>query len=262
MKLSLIERISHLGYTDIKLIKYVITTCFQLVLFLILTFLGGYRIPIYTQCEYFEYKLYYFANALFIKFQTTFGHVYSNLTDQSCSIPMNINPHSFPIKLALTYHSLLVIAMLYTWHQTIRLSSCILTSLVIVMIIFGTNLVLIYDQIQTVSFIMSGAFYTSFSIVTATYIPGYIEISLHQLCEPKMSFDDWYIHLQNGTSTCARFYRWIKRTEKQWNIEEKLILTIILTPISLSIAMTLYLYMVPSESSTEHDIHLEFAYTL
>ncbi|CAF5129593.1 unnamed protein product, partial [Rotaria sp. Silwood1] len=81
--------------------------------------------------------------------------------------------------------------MIYTWHQTIRLLSCIFALLVIIVIVFGTDLVLYFDE-----------------IFNASSMPYYIEDPLGLLCTSHVSSSDRYEFLQNDISISTRFYRW------------------------------------------------------
>jgi hypothetical protein len=147
-----------------------------------------------------EYKVYSFINALLIAFQTTFSNDCSNVTDLPCSSQVNL-----PTKLGLIYQSLIVIAMIYTWHQTVRLSSCFFALLVITIVIFGTDLVPISDKILYVSQMVCIVLLASFSSLTAIPILENIEIALYLLYEPNMSLNDWYKFLQNNTSNVHVF---------------------------------------------------------
>jgi hypothetical protein len=228
-----------LGDMDIRRVKFLIIYGFQLALFICLCNIGIFRSLFHVRVDRFEHKLYSFANALLIAFQTTFSNI--------CSIQMNINPYFFSTKLALIYYSLVVIAMIYTWHQTVRLSSCFFALLVITIIIFGTDLVLISDIILFYSYMMCSLLFFSFAALKAIYIPENIEITLYTLYEPNMSLTDWYKFLQNDTSICAYFCRWVKRTKKKWNIEEKLIISTIVGLITCIITIILCVYDLRSE---------------
>jgi hypothetical protein len=228
---------------DIRRVQFLIRYIFDTFLFMCLCHIVLFYCLFHTHMDLFDHALYSFVNAMFIKFQTTFGNVCSNLTDQSCSIPMNINPYFFPTKLALIYFSLVDIAMIYTWHQAVRLSHCIFTLIVIIIIIFGTDLVLISNIIMFHGYSLCCTLILSFTVLNGIYVPGNIEATLYILYQPDMSLNDWYTRLQNETSMCARFCRWIKRTQKRWNMEEKLILTTIVgltTCISTIILMFIF----------------------
>ncbi|CAF3546717.1 unnamed protein product [Rotaria sp. Silwood1] len=67
-------------------------------------------------------------------------------------------------------------------------------------------------------------------------MPYYIEDPLGLLCTSHVSSSDRYEFLQNDISISTRFYRWVKKTKKQWNIEEeKLIITIVVFIVSNAI---------------------------
>ncbi len=234
--------ILYLGDMDIRVIKFIITYALQSVIFILLCNMGLLGWTIHAKLEPFEQKLYSFANDLLISFQITFGNICSDLTDQSCSLPMNINPYFFSTKLALIYYALLIIVIIYTWHETVRLSSCFFALLIITIIIFGTDLALISDKILLYAYTMCTSFFISSAALRAGYIPENIDISLHVLYEPNMSIKDWCKFLQNDTSISAYFCRWVKRTKKKLNIEEKLILSTIIGLIIFIITIIMCVY--------------------
>ncbi len=163
---------------DIRRIQFLIRYIFDTFLFVCLCHIVLFYCLFHTQMDLFDHALHSFVNAMFIKFQTTFGNVCTNLTDQSCSTPMNINPYFFSTKLALIYFSLVVIAMIYTWHQTVRLSHCIFTLIVIIIIIFGTDLVLISDITMVHGYSLCCTLILSFTVLNGIYVPGNIEVTL------------------------------------------------------------------------------------
>ena len=64
---------------------------------------------------------------------------------------MNINDYFFWSKIILVYYSWIIIHMVYTWHRTVRLSSCYFALFVITISIFGTDLSLYFDRIVVIS---------------------------------------------------------------------------------------------------------------
>jgi hypothetical protein len=226
---------------DIRCAKFAFILYMQVAFFLCLCNISVIHIVFHIKYHRFEYKLYSFANNLLIVFQTTFGNNSSDLTNFPGSTQMNINTYFFPTKLAMIYFSTIFIAMIYTWHQTVRLSYCFFALLLITIIICATDLVLISDNILPISQVVCCGLVASFSVLRTIYIPEKIEFTLRFLCESNVSLNDWYEFLQNDTSICARFYQWVKRTKKQWNIEEKLIITTIVALITSTFTIILYL---------------------
>ncbi|CAF5074363.1 unnamed protein product [Rotaria sp. Silwood1] len=173
--------------------KFVGILILQFILFFLLLMMGFFFGAFYVHYYLLKYKSYSFTNARLVAFETTLVNGCSNITDLPCSLQMYINVYFFRTKFALVYLYSIVIIMIYTWHQTIRLLSCIFALLVIIVIVFGTDLVLYFDE-----------------IFNASSMPYYIEDPLGLLCTSHVSSSDRYEFLQNDISISTRFYRWFQ----------------------------------------------------
>jgi hypothetical protein len=199
----------------------------QFLLFLLLMMIGTIYGFSYIQSYQLQYRSYSFTNARLITFKATLINGCSNLTDLPCSLQEYINDYFFWIKFSFIYFSLIIIAMIYTWHRTVRLTFCAFALCTIKIIVFGTNFILIFDKIFCVTVTLCVGLISTFFSVTA-YMPPKFEDPLRVHCGPDVLSIDCYEFLQTDTSKRARFYRWVHKIKKQWNIdEEKLIITTI-----------------------------------
>ncbi len=231
---------------DIRLVKFCVIYVFQCVLFFVLFMIGLLCGTSYISSYSNRYKSYSFTYARLAEFKRTLANGCSNLTDLPCSLQMDINIYFFWTKFMLIYYSSIIIAMIYIWHRTVRLFSCFFALFVMTVIIFGTNRILLSEQIVYISSMVCGGLFSVFSSF-AIYIPHILKDPLSVLCGYHVPLDDRYEFLQNGTSKHARFYQWVKKLKKQWNIEEeKLIITAIAGIITSIIIIILSVYVLTS----------------
>lgn len=110
--------------------------------------------------------------------------------------------------------------MIYLWHQFIRLLSCIYAVLIIAIIVYGTDIILYFDQTFHISLMICVTFLVS-SYFLAAALPPYINDPLSILCTLHVSSSDRSKFLQNDISISSRLYRLVHKIKKQWNIEEE-----------------------------------------
>lgn len=148
-----------------------------------------------------------------------------DLPDFPCSFRKNVNAYVFWTKFLVIYYSSIIIGTIYAWHRTVRLISCLLVLFIIAFVVIGTDLVLYCHRIVPTCYIVCGTLVFGFSGLAAL-MPHILQDPLSILCGHHIPLDRRCEYLQSGTSLNARFYRWMKRIKKQWNIqEEKLIIS-------------------------------------
>ncbi|CAF3393953.1 unnamed protein product [Rotaria sp. Silwood2] len=230
---------------DLRIVKLLCIMAFQFLVYHLLLTLSDIYVVYFIERNRDTYKFYCLTNARLITFKAISPEGCSNRTDLSCSLQMCINVHSFSIKLVEVYLSSILIAMIYTYHQTVRLWSCCFALFVIIITSFGTDFVLLSDKILSISFTLCIALNIILMFATAC-MPSIIQDPLSFLCGPDDLSIDRYEFLQHDTSIQVRFYRWIQKMKKQWNIEEeKLIVTTIVGIVTSSIWITYAVYVSP-----------------
>lgn len=201
----------YLEKLDLHRIKHAINLCFQFLLFVFLSIIG---------CVYS-------FNARLFDIKTIPAAICSNLSDMPCSLQLNINISLLKIKFLLLYYLLIIIAMIYIWHRTVRFSYCVITFSIIADIIFRTDLVLYFDQINYITFKICIGLVMVFASLES-FMPHNNPDPLLTFCEQITSPNYPHEFLLDGHSKRARFYRWVKKIKKKWNVkEEKLIITAI-----------------------------------
>lgn len=190
---------------DLRMVKLACIMVFQFIVYNFLLVLS----QIYAKYYYLEqnrdsYKFYCLTSARLTTFKVIPPEGCSNQTDVSCSLQICINVHSFSIKLVETYLSSLLIAMIYTYHQTVPLWWCSCALFAITGTIFGTDLVLLSDKIVDTSFMLCVALNVLFMYLTAC-MPSILKDPLSFICGPDDLLIDRYEFLQNDTSIQARF---------------------------------------------------------
>jgi hypothetical protein len=227
----------------------------QLVFFMFLFFIG-------SACELsvvFSYRSRYpstyFTYADLAKIKKFSASNCYNVTDLPCSLQTSINFYFILVKCLLVYYSSIIIGMIYVFHCTVRSSSCLLSLYIIIVIIFGTDFILFFDCI----FSFIGGLFMPLLIMfmlLEVFLPHNVDDPLGKICGFNVSEGSLYEFLENDTSKSARFYRWVQKMKKQWNIkEEKLILTAIAVVITI-IGITIHFIYCSSPSSSEKKLHL------
>ena len=225
--------------TDPEILIQIVT--FQHLCFCLLFLVGSYSHTGYVFLENAKYRRYSFTHARLAELKTTLVNGCSNLTNLPCSLQMNINSYFFWSKFLIIYYLSIIIAMTYTWHRTVRFSHCVITFFLLLYIIFRTDLILHFDGIVYVTFVMCFKSFCTFSFLEGL-MPHNIRDPWRAFCETIASACGHDTCLLYGHSKCARFYQWTMRMKKQWNIkEEKLIITFIVEIIT-SISFATYLF--------------------
>jgi hypothetical protein len=222
---------------DLHHFKPAIILTRQFLLFIFLFIIGFVVGTLYIEFDRFKYASYSFTYACLAELKTTLADGCSNLTDLPCSLQMHIDVYFLWTKFVLVYYSLIIIATIYTWHRTVRLSSCIFALYVITVLIFGTDLILYFDPIFAISFYVF-ILQVLWGSQLEAFMPHNIGDPLSALYERIALSDILNESLLTGHSKRARFYWWAKKMKKEWNIkDEKLIMTAITTPITLIISL-------------------------
>jgi hypothetical protein len=144
----------YLEQSDQQNYKVDMTPVFQFFLFLFLSIIGWLCAVPYIDYTQIKYHSYSFTNARLITFKSTLTNGCSNLTDLPCSLQMYINDYFFWTQFILIYYSSIVITMIYIWHRTVRLSACIIAFFIIVDIVYGSDRILVFDEIFYISFMI------------------------------------------------------------------------------------------------------------
>ncbi|CAF2184905.1 unnamed protein product [Rotaria magnacalcarata] len=228
---------------DLHFISAAVIACCQLFLFFFLLVIGFCFGVSYVESDRFQYASYSFTHVRLAELKTTLANGCSNLTDLPCSLQMSIDVYFFWTKFVLVYYSWIIIHMIYTWHRTVRLSSCYFALFVIIIFIFGTDLILYFDRI----FVISSSVCLIHAVLGSyleALMPHSADDQLHELCERISLPNILNESLHNGHSKRARFYRWAKKMKKEWNIkEEKLIITAITNIIVTIVIISIRSYM-------------------
>jgi hypothetical protein len=214
---------------DERRTKLFLILLFQCGFFFILSIIGNFYASSFVEHYRRQYASYSFKHARLVELQTSLIDNCSNLTDLPCSLQMHINVYFLSVKFVLLYYLSIVIGMTYTWHRTVRFSHCVVTFFIIADIIFRTDLVLYFDKIVEVTFVTCVTLLQLFSTLQAL-MPYNAHDPLRELCERITSPNNpnGFVLDVDDHSKRARFYRWVKKIKKQWNIEEeKLIVTAI-----------------------------------
>jgi len=230
---------------DLRHVKQAVIFILQFILFLFLYIVGFVCGLIYMVDDCVPNACYFSTYARLAKLETTSAVDCSNLTDPLCSRQMRIYVYFFKVKMLIIYYSSIIISMVYTWHRTVRLLSCFFVLFVITVIVFGTDLILYFDNAVYVSSIVCFSLVTSFSSLMA-HLSQNVEDPLSVLCGYNILSNDLYEFLLNDTSKRARFYRWAKKMKKQWNIKEEKLIISIIAIIIISIGSAIApVYLVP-----------------
>ena len=199
---------------------------FQCDLFFSLVIIGFFGMY-YAEFYRMRYYVHSFTHAHLAELKTNSADKCYNLTNLPCHLQTSINFYFLLVEYLVVYYFSIVIGIIYTWHRTIRLLSCLFTIFVITIIICGTDLILYFDQIVVNSFTVCLSLFFTF-IKLEVCIPHMVDDPLSVLCRKTASSTDLYEYLLTDHSKRARFYRWAKKMKKQWDIrEEKFIITII-----------------------------------
>ena len=210
---------------DLRLLKYILTTGCQFILFMFLWGISFVGAMFYSRHARAQYPYYPSKFDRLINFQLSSLDNCTDLPDFSCSIRMDMCVYVFWTKFFVLYYWSIIIAMVYTWHRTIRFFSCFLVFFVLIVLIVGTDLILYFHRIVPIGNCVCLMLLMTFSSLEIL-MPHILEDPLSVLCGHHKPLDDRYEYLQNDTSRPARFYRWAKEMKKRWNIEEeKLIIT-------------------------------------
>lgn len=181
----------------------------------------------------------------YINYYISSRSVCTNFPDFPCSLRNIMDIYFFWNKFFFVYHSSIIIAMTYTWHRTVRFSSCLLTLLTIVLVTFGTDYILSFQQIRFITLNVCVALMPVFSVLEVL-MPHNHRDPLSRLCGHDVALSIRYEYLQKDTAIRARFYRWAKKTKKKWNIdEEKLFVSTVVgmfTSVSVTILCVYVLY--------------------
>jgi hypothetical protein len=232
---------------DIDLKEETEILVFEYIFFCLLSTIGLAFVFIYHLHYWGEYRAYCFTHSRLIAFKTSLANGCSNLTNLPCSLQMYIDVYFFWSKFLLLYVLSTVIAMIYTWHRTVRFSHCVFTFSVLVDILFCTDLVLYYDWIVVLTAILCMELVAVFSALESL-MPHVAHDQLRTLCE-RLVFPSTFD--ERSHSKLARFYRWATKMKKEWNIkEEKLIITLIVGIIA-SIIMVITWIFIKSSNSLE-----------
>ena len=210
----------------------------QFTLFVYLFFIGFVSGGLYIYYYRIEYTHYSFNFARLDELKRTSAAGCSNLINLPCSLQTDVNVYFFWMKFMLVYYSTLIIAMVYTWHRTVRLSSCFLTLLLTTAICFGTDLILYFDDIFLVSSMVCISLIVMFPFLSG-YLSRNIDDPLSLFCGYGVPPDNICEFLQNDASKRACFYRWTKKMKKKWNIEEEKLAITITVGIITSIIITI-----------------------
>ena len=137
-----------------------------------------------------------------------------------CYTRSDMNAYVFWTKFVVIYYLSIIVAMIYTWHRTIRLSSCLFVLLVSMIAIVRTELILYFNQIVPLCFMI--CFMLIFTFATLEmYVPHRFQDPLSVFCAYHSPPYQHCEYLKNDISRPARFYRWTKKMKKQWNIEDE-----------------------------------------
>jgi hypothetical protein len=212
-------------------------------LFAFLIFIGSFGNAFFIDSYYHEYLRYPRTHNHRAKLKPFLAGSCSNHTDLSCSFQAAINVYLLRIKLFLVYYSSMIIGMIYTWHRTVRLSSCLSSVYIIIIILFGTDLILYLEHIGFISFFICFHLFYMFLTLEAL-LPHDVENPLRFVCGYDVSLNNLDAFLQNDTSKRARFYRWVQKMKHQWNIkDEKLIITIFVVMTTTVINTVMYMHV-------------------
>ncbi len=98
--------------------------CCQFTLFFLLSIIGLFCEVLYVEIDRIQYASYSSTYFRLAELKTTITDSCSNLTNLPCSLQMHINIYFFWTKFILVYHSLIIIAMIYTWHLPVFCFIC------------------------------------------------------------------------------------------------------------------------------------------
>ena len=244
-KIIIIFLIFYLEHIDVDYVKRMIIFIFQYLLFCFLFTVGFIYGSLYTTDNCVLDQCYFSTYARLAKLQATSTNSCSDFTDPVCFLQRSTYDFFFRVRLLIIYYLWMIIAMVYIWHRTVRLSYCFFVLLVVTMIVFCTDLILYCDQIAYISSSVCLLLLMHYPLLMA-YLSQNVDDPLSLLCGHNISSNDLHEYLLNGNSKRARFYRWAKTIENQWNIkEEKLIISIIFI-VMMSIGSAIVLvYILP-----------------
>jgi hypothetical protein len=230
---------------DLHHLKQTVTFALQFILFFFLFTIGVVCGLIYMNDDCVPNACYFSTYARLAKLEKTSADNCSNLTDPLCSRQMRVDVYFFKVKMLIIYYSSIIISMVYTWHRTVRLLSSFFVLFVITVIVFGTDLILCFDQAVYVSTMVCLSLMVLFPSLMA-YLAQNAEDPLSLLCGHNILSDNLYEFLLNDTSKRPRLYRWAKKMKQQWNIkEEKLIISIIAIIIISIVGTIVPVYVLP-----------------
>lgn len=227
----------YLGRVDINILKPCFVTICQCVLFWFLNMMGFIGESLFVSSYYCRYASYSFTNARLVELKTTLTNGCSNNITLPCFLQMHINTYFFWYKFLLFYRLSIVIIMTYAWHDTVRLSYCIDSFFVVADIVFRTDLIFHFDR--TV-YVISVACYFSVFLFSflESIIPHNASDPLQTLCQRIMLPNKLDESFPYDDSICSRFYKWITKMKKRFNIEEeKIIFTFVVGIISILISI-------------------------
>ena len=72
----------------------------------------------------------------------------------------------------------------------------------------------------------------------------YANLYVNVLCGYDSPLNKRYEYLQNDTSTSPRFYRWAKKMNKRWNIEEEKLIMTTIVDIIISGICIIFVYVI------------------
>ena len=169
--------------------------------------------------------------------------VYGDLPDFSQSIRRDIHGDILWRKCLVVYHLSIIIGMIYAWHCTIRFLSSLLVFVSLTGIIVGTDLVLYSYQIAPISYSVCAMLIFTFAVLEV-FVSHYVPDPLNVLREYDSPWNKRYEYLQNDTSTSPRFYRWAKKMNKRWNIEEEKLNMTTIVDIIISGICIIFVYVI------------------
>ncbi len=188
---------------------------------------------LYTVGYHVKYESYFFTHDRLIELQLLLTNGCYTFTDLPCSLQMKRNVYFLRIKFLLVYYSLIVISMIYTWHRTVSLLYCAIAMFIIIVISFGTNLILYSDNIVRISSLTCSGLVTLF-VSLEGLMPYGVDDPLHVFRQRITYRNNRNNFSLDGQSRCTRFYHWVKAMKKQWNVkEDKLIITFIASVIGI-----------------------------
>jgi hypothetical protein len=204
----------YVKHIDLRYVKQMVIFSLQFILFCFLFIVGFIYGLLYTADYCVPHACYFSTHARLAKLQTTSIDGCSDLTDPDCFRQRSIYNFFFRVRLLIIYYSSIIIAMVYMWHRTVRLSWCFFVLLVVTVIVFCTDLIIYYDQVVYISSTICFFLVLHYPLLMA-YLSENVDDPFSVICGHNISPNDLHEFLLNDTSKRARFYRWTNKMKKK-----------------------------------------------